>query len=262
LGADLFVPKLWSTFSFRSTLINISGWIQDEFAARTFSAFPDLQTLISTSNYLSFIHPDAFDGTQLDYLDLSQNALTSLPNVNLPLLTTLIINNNPVTALDMVEIAVKFPKLEKLEITHSSIEFLIGIEAANAASLQMVNLFKNKIATIPSDFLTGASAVWSLQLAANKLTSFPCSAVNGTNLGSIYLYLNQLTEFPDPSCVGSTLKQVYMGFNQITSLDPKVIRNLPLLTRLDLKSNQITCIHKVILHCTCKAIVAYTLLFL
>ncbi|ELT97701.1 hypothetical protein CAPTEDRAFT_87983, partial [Capitella teleta] len=120
-----------------------------------FSNFTELTELYLSSNNISFIHDDAFEGVhKLQYLELSFNQLADFPVLrNMPKLTRLFLDNNnirtiPDDALDLLNLT-RVYKLQYLSLSHNQLADLPVLR--NMPKLSSLYLDNNNIRTIPDD---------------------------------------------------------------------------------------------------------------
>ena len=156
--------------------------------------------------------------TNLTYLNLSNNNLTTLPAgvfEGLSKATVLNLRGNPLTTIKTGAFN-GLSSLTELDLspTGSSRGKLTTIEAGTfygLASLQTLNLHNNNLTTLPTSVFEGLNTVTSLNLRGNPLTTIKAGAFNGfTRLQTLNLHNNNLTTLPT---------SVFEGLNTVTSLD-------------------------------------------
>jgi hypothetical protein len=140
----------------------------------------------------------------------------------------------------------KHPNLRQITARNGNIARLNGFDGCSAPDqLEKLDLHDNPLDTLPPSIACGSEHFYQLSLSRTLLSSFNCSAVNGTSLRQLMLFSCKFETFPDLSCVGSTLEEIYMTANAISYLDPVVFHYLPRLTMFDFRYNQIACIEEV-----------------
>ena len=111
-------------------------------------------------------------------------------------------------------------------------------EIGNLTALQSLYLNNNQLTSLP-DAIGALTALKVLSLNGNQLTSLPNTICALTALKDLYLNNNKLTFLPDAIGKLSELYQLHLNNNQIQDL-PKEIGNLTALQKLYLNQNQLT----------------------
>lgn len=177
----------------------------------------------------------------LEFLDLSENYLTSIPNSLLqisPALTTLLLDVNKLERLPEIppsHIATS-AKLVTFSASNNSIaEFPCGFLASSSSSLRTLTLSDNKIPFVPDEF--ACESLQTFQLGNNTLASFPISLFRLSGLVTISLFRAGILEIP--ALIGrlQNLERLDVSFNSIRSLPAQEIMALPKLSSLDLRGN-------------------------
>ncbi|MBQ9466250.1 MAG: starch-binding protein [Muribaculaceae bacterium] len=252
---------------------NPSGW------SSGFATFTNLRYIDLSNAGLSSVSFTPSRLVNVEYLDLSDNSLTSLYaslNGGLASLKTLKVNNN--TGLQYCSSLQGAPNLEHLEYRNIGLTRLTDVSATNCPKLRYLDISNNKASTIGTSVsFTGHAAldtliiknmgtsgsrittldasnnnlrhveadgsyITTLNLSGNRLTEF-------TNAGNV-LYLdlsgNLFTSIPEP--VNTTLRSVEIGSNpfpttitqQINSNYGLRLNNCPTVTSIDLSGSNIT----------------------
>ncbi|XP_076162218.1 uncharacterized protein LOC143144078 isoform X2 [Ptiloglossa arizonensis] len=160
-------------------------------------------------------------GTGLTQLDLSQNALLSVPSIALQDLQHLLIlnlNRNKINAIH----AKAFEGLDTLEI---------------------LSLYENKISTIEEDAFKGLhKKLKRLNLGANELSKVPTKALFPLDmLKKLEIQENRITAIQEGDFEGlKSLDSLVLAHNQLREVPARVFSHLTQLNSLELDGNQIT----------------------
>jgi Leucine-rich repeat (LRR) protein len=177
-----------------------------------------------TYDHLSHLPAKMKNLSNLTYLDLSHNALTSFPRIDDPTqaiaqrhLTYLNLSYNALTSYP--ESINKLIKLTSLNLSHNQITVLSGVSSSFGlplTKLMSLNLSHNMIYSIPDDFFLGLNELTSIDLSYNKLASIP-------NL--VFYNLAHLTT-------------INLSHNMLKTLPTFLKNSLPQVTSLDLSNNE------------------------
>ncbi|XP_049993694.1 p53-induced death domain-containing protein 1 isoform X5 [Alexandromys fortis] len=173
----------------------------------------------------------------LAHLDLSFNRLETLPPCILELrsLDALLLSHNRLSELP--EVLGALPALTFLSVRHNCLEKLPAT-LGSLSALQRLDLSENLLDTIPSE-IGNLSNLSELNLASNRLQNLPASLEPEAFSVSI------LSRFPEPTLNQHlptaglrSLRLLVLHSNLLTSV-PTGLAHLPLITRLDLRDNQL-----------------------
>ena len=112
-------------------------------------------------------------------------------------------------------------------------------------SLVDLGYFKNGLTSIPGDYVTDYNQLTALNLANNLLSTFQCSAINGTSMSELDLGENQFTSIPNLECVAPTLRNLGLSYNLISIVHTIDVDYLTNLTTLKLSGNLLQCLEEV-----------------
>ncbi|XP_014481534.1 PREDICTED: leucine-rich repeat-containing protein 15 [Dinoponera quadriceps] len=210
-------------------------------------------------------------GTDLTQLDLSQNALISVPSPALRDLHHLLIlnlNRNKITAihskafegLDTLEILTLYEnkitniepdafkgldnrKLKRLNLGGNELTRVPTQALSSLDLLKKLEMQENHISSIQEGDFAGLKALDSLGLAHNLLREVPARVFSHlTQLNSLELDGNHITHVDPNAFIGleENLQYLRLGDNNLHSVPSDALRRLHRLRHLDLRSNNIT----------------------
>lgn len=110
---------------------------------------------------------------------------------------------------------------------------------AYASRLTYLDISNNRLENLDSAELHKASALVSLKMSNNQLTSLPSRFAEFKNLRSLHISSNCLASFPQFICSLASLVDLDISFNCITSL-PDEIGQLAALERLSATNNKLS----------------------
>lgn len=176
-------------------------------------SFKNLKSLSIYRNKIKQL-PDYLPELGLIKLDLSNNELTSVPDVlyNCTTLKKLNLKSNKLTAID--------PRLFNLK------------------ELEELNLNSNSISEIPNE-IGKLMNLKKLFLRMNELESLPNSVANLKKLEEIELYGNDFYKFPETLSASNSIKTILMGSNSIKHL-PESVVDMEKLKYIDLSYNSLS----------------------
>ncbi|OUM66979.1 hypothetical protein PIROE2DRAFT_5721 [Piromyces sp. E2] len=240
---------------------------------------PNLTKLIISDQYefnLPNITEDTIKTSKIEYLNLSKNSFTEIPNSfgyftnlkylnlnknnlsdlfssigNLKNLAELYINDNSITVIPDSLMSIK--NLKILSITDNNITSLPQ-NIGNLVKLETLNLSSNMIEEIPSS-IKELMNLKELIIKSNKLTELPITIGNLNSLEKLDLNYNEIKSIPEsignlknladiisilPQSFGKlvNLKKINMNSNKLITL-PDSIGNLKNLKTLSIYNNQI-----------------------
>ncbi|OMJ75291.1 hypothetical protein SteCoe_25607 [Stentor coeruleus] len=193
------------------------------------SYFSNLQVLVLSLNKISKINN--LPSTLL-HLDLSQNQITSIPDLNLPRLEELILDLNQITQISGLKNCVN---LRTVSLNNNKISSITGLEKCGL--LEKLLLYRNNIEEIVQSTFSPNPYITFLDLGRNKLTSVnflgPLHLIK-----SLLLYHNQISSIQKLN--QPLLQELWLSGNSLKNLD--FIVSCPLLETLRLEDNAINLI--------------------
>ncbi len=202
-------------------------------------------TLNLTTQGIANLKTDDFQGlTNLRYLYLGENALTSLPEgvfSGLASLRSIDLQTNALTALP-TNVLRDLPNLSGLYLSGNALTTLPEGLFSGLSNLRSVALHRNTLTELPEGLFSGLSNLSSLGLGYNALTTLPEGLFSGlSNLSSLSLGYNALTTLPEGLFSGlSNLSSLRLGNNALTTLPETALSDLTNLETLDLQFNAMT----------------------
>ncbi|XP_063995974.1 insulin-like growth factor-binding protein complex acid labile subunit [Diachasmimorpha longicaudata] len=165
------------------------------------AGLPSLDNLVVSFNSMKRIHPHAFSHLdQLNYLDISENKLTSLNEHHLknnPRLQTLLMSDNPglrtLPVFNVNGLEYNTYSVYRLEAANCGLEYLKPGTFDAMPALTRLNLARNKLIGLPKGLLADLSSLRDLDLSDNLISVVPASMLRGaTTLGKLNLAGNPL----------------------------------------------------------------------
>lgn len=199
-----------------------------------FSQLANLSYVNLANNHLK-VFPNV-DGLQhLRMLILSDNLLTLVPGLNLPVLEVCELANN---AIDTISDQLKLPKLKRMIFQNNNL--LSVPEAISFPLLLSLDLSsQHQLSTIPKSLL-GAQNLQSLYLDRNQISNLPTDITSLTNLTYLNLSYNPLSEFVIQQILKLTnLRSISLRAAKLKQL-PAEISLLRKLRELDVADNQLS----------------------
>ncbi|KXJ12812.1 leucine-rich repeat-containing protein 40 [Exaiptasia diaphana] len=219
----------------------------------------DLTKLILASNKLTALSSEIANLPALEFLDIHDNVIESLPKEigSLENIKRLNLSHNKLTCL-RPEIG-HLSNLCSLKIQHNSLQS-IGDWLGELIHLEDLDLSNNKVIAVPSNIsrlgslrnlnlsnncvetlpvgIGSVKLLEDLNLSNNKLTSLPQELGNSNSLKRLDCRQNMIESFP---CLSkcTSLKELYLGNNRISKIDSSDLNGLPCLSILDLRDNKI-----------------------
>ena len=147
--------------------------------------------------------------------------------------------SDPITALRTRDFW-GLSNLGNLDLSYNQIEELPPDMLADLPALQRLQLYGNRIRSVPWGDLANTPWLGQLGLNRNRLSDLPSRLSDyAPNLRALDLQHNLLTQLPEDAFTGLfSLKVLGLGFNPLTSLPAKVFADLSSLTFLDLQKLQ------------------------
>lgn len=189
--------------------------------------------------------------TSLEYLDLSVNLLSYIPNliVNLVSLKTLILSNNNISQLDNVfNINNKFPFLQSIDLSSNRLEAMISKMYLITPNLCTLILDNNAIKLIPTDL--ALLQLKKLTVSGNPLKQIRMNIIQGgTSVLNDYLlkmhpFTNEEKEYFEAKKISSMSHPIYEHenstlINNQVKIDTKISKNEnTLIPKIDIVSKQ------------------------
>eukprot|EP01114_Cavostelium_apophysatum_P007339 TRINITY_DN1942_c0_g1_i1.p1 TRINITY_DN1942_c0_g1~~TRINITY_DN1942_c0_g1_i1.p1 ORF type:complete len:1639 (+),score=512.30 TRINITY_DN1942_c0_g1_i1:223-5139(+) len=200
-----------------------------------------VETLKLRKNNFEEFSPLASSLPKLKILDLSENKLVALPR-DIGAMTTLeqlLLRGNKLTNLSLFLASLELPLLEVLDVSENE---LVSIASLNQLkTLTRVELQHNKLTVLPAECFLDLSALQTLKLNDNKLTSVPPSIGSCPSLAELSLQENQLQSLPREIGNAKSLRKLYLEYNKLSSL-PDEMANLKKIVVLILHHNELTVI--------------------
>ncbi|ELT98006.1 hypothetical protein CAPTEDRAFT_204551, partial [Capitella teleta] len=211
------------------------------FGPREFSNFTSLTTFNASYNPLEFIDYSAFEDTMIDQLLIMNTKLTTIPDLNLPTLAILKLQNNPgVTEVDFVHLTSQYSVLRSIRLDHCSINHTTWPQNATDIKISSVFMTKNDLDMLDSGAMSSWHKLQWLVLNENALSTFGCEFINDTLLDVLMLSYNHLNTMPDLQCVGQTLIRLDLRRNMISAVAIEDFQYFKALVTLDLRDNLIS----------------------
>ena len=212
-----------------------------------FSDLDALKSLDLHDNDLTSLRADVFSGlTELTYLSLSGNALSTLPDADvfsdLTKLTYLNLSRNTLSALP-AGVFSGLTKLTFLSLSRNTLSALPDDVFSDLTALESLYLYDNALESLPAGVFSGLTALKLLWLYGNaELSTLPAGVFSDlTALEKLRLNSNALTELPAGVFSGLTaLKELWLHNNALTSLPADVFSDLEALKLLRLYNNGLT----------------------
>ena len=153
----------------------------------------------------------------LEYLDLSDNSLSTLPE----------------------DVFHRLSKVETLDLSGNSLSTLPEGILRDLNSLKWLSFTRNTLTELPEGVFLGLNSLEILWLTRNYLDTLPPAVFKGlASIEGLYLSGNSLRKLPEETFQGlDTLKSLTLYNNQLGSLPPGIFSGLESLARLTLYNN-------------------------
>lgn len=210
--------------------------------ANLFGNSPKLFHISFESNRINNIHSDAFIGTELEVLDLSNNRISEInrnwfSSISQSLEVLDFLNNSIIHVLDETFSALSNLKALTLSINQISMN---ENPFEGLTSLEQLGLGRNGISELNPSWFSSIPQLQELFLCGNKITELQDGVLNSfQNLTLLRVNENLLTAVK-AEALGNTaasLKNLQFKNNQITSFDPQILDNAVNLQFLMLEGN-------------------------
>ena len=129
-------------------------------------------------------------------------------------------------------------RVVKIKLTEERLTGAVPAVIGRLSALRTLDLGYNKLTSLPAE-IGQLTSLTVLYLSCNKLTSLPAEIGQLTSLKGLSLVENQLTSLPAEIGQLTSLKLLHLDKNQLTSL-PAEIGQLTSLEHLGLWHNQLT----------------------
>ena len=129
-------------------------------------------------------------------------------------------------------------RVVELELEEFGLTGAVPAEIGHLSALRTLDLGHNQLTSVPAEIGQLTSLEW-LNLGYNQLTSLPAEVGQLTSLTVLFLNNNQLTSVPAEIWQLMSLEGLNLNDNKLTSV-PAVIGQLTLLWVLGLSANQLT----------------------
>ena len=219
-----------------------------------FNQFTALELLYVSDNRLQDLPPNLFQTTSsikglcsLCVFSASNNQITTFPNhlQNLPSLTSLDLSFNKISSVPLDFLHSLPPNCIELELSHNHITSFssktskesLNLNSKTNINLTALDLSFNQISSFPSEFPEILHHLNKLILNNNKLTSFPSTVSQMTNLSVLRLNDNQLSEVPPQIGFLVTLRHLTLDNNYLSSLPAEFDEIEPLLESFSFENN-------------------------
>ncbi|KAG9394535.1 Leucine rich repeat [Carpediemonas membranifera] len=194
----------------------------------------DAYKLGLSSNSLTTIPPLAAMAA-LEFLDVSHNALTSLPALPDSVIVVEA-RENKITDASALN---GYNALQTIDLNSNKLTTLTGTLPASIGSFEAA---ANAITTVDTSYFSQARGLTNIDLSSNALTDFPANLCgNGWQLETLDLSHNYIGYVEDFSGC-KYLEKLYLHNNKITSIPNDIWTDLKYVTYLDLSYNKFTSI--------------------
>nr|CAB3263423.1 leucine-rich repeat-containing G-protein coupled receptor 5 [Phallusia mammillata] len=228
-------PKAFNDLHFLKTLI-ISGNKLTTLDHASFTGLGKLETLELQDNKISSLIGHVFsDATNLRSLRLSGNFISDIPNIllfGLHNLRKLYLDDNLIDQVPSKALE-DSPNLDCLNLAVNQITEIQDDAFSSLPKLETLLLRENQISTVGTRAFAGIPLCRVLTLQYNRLTEFPESITNLTNLVDLTLSDNQIQYLPDGAFSNlRNLQILVLRNNPLKSVGKSAFTNLHLLTTI------------------------------
>ena len=187
------------------------------------------------------VEDDAFEGLRnLNYLDLSDNKILSLPSValsRLPTLRSLQINYNRIGVLSL-DILKAVKGLEQLSLNYNIIREIPAGTFKDLKNLQILSLYGNQIAEINEDTFMGIDeTIEMLDLGLNIISDI--KPISYPNLRNLNLEKNMIRNVTGVLNSVKNLQLLNLGENKIEEIGRETFKGMINLVVINLNKNKI-----------------------
>lgn len=211
---------------------NLTGSIPDEIGNLS-----KLQQFYISNQKLSGKLPETINNlTGLVEIDLSGNQLSgAVPSFNLPNIIYLRLNDNAFSEISAEN--GNCPSLTYIELQNNQISGELPSVYGNFSALKSLNLYDNQISSLPEE-LGNLIQLERLIIDNNQLQALPNGLALNLRLKEFSASNNQIAYLPSNLGQSGTLETLDLSNNQITNI-PSEIGNCPKLYQLLLNNNHI-----------------------
>lgn len=194
-----------------------------------------IETILLFHNELDGLPVNISAFCNLKTLDISNNAITNLPDAisRLPL-TTLIVKNNNLTNDGLPKSFAKLRSLKLCNLSGNNLEFFPA-QVLEIDTVEYLYLGNNNIAQVPQQ-IEVLRRLRVLCLGGNNLTEIPESVGNLINLRGLILSDNSLETLPGSIANLKNLKSLLLHKNKLRTLPTEIVA-LKYLSELSLREN-------------------------
>nr|XP_055057096.1 PH domain leucine-rich repeat-containing protein phosphatase 1 [Misgurnus anguillicaudatus] len=189
--------------------------------------------------------------SNLTYMDLSRNCLTSLPDwlSESRKLEVLDVSHNHITELPPWLLS--SGSLRKVLAGHNQLKRLP--ERVERPLVEVLDVQHNQLIELPCNLFLKSESLRCLNASANKLENLPSSSLSEESssiLQELYLTNNHLTDKCVPQLTGHThLRILHMAYNHLQTFPASKMAKLEELEEVDLSGNRLKAVPTTILNC-------------
>lgn len=183
-----------STFNIVDIEMGVLEEIEEEAFVRSYDT---LYTLRLKGNQLKTV-PDISHFKNLNVLEVASNRFKSLPILKSTSLDTLLFYHNNIETVSNDAFS-GLPAITHIRLYENSISEILPGTFAHLTNLEVVDLSKNHLTTLPEDEIHLVGSMNSLILNNNRITRIPPGSFSGLagELSSMYMNQNSLTELDE-----------------------------------------------------------------
>lgn len=213
-----------------------------------FSGLEDtLEHLNLQGNRIASISSEPLNLQKLKTLDLSYNQLKEIPRHTFTVMSSLLslnLSHNPHLALIPVSVFHPLSKLQKLDISFTSIKVLSPELFFKTLSLTHLFIQNNGITELPETMFQSLSNLITLDLSENQITNIRIGSFMGlSSIKYVNLSKNKLSSFKGEYFItkrsnGTPLEEIDLSDNQISYLFPSTFKVHPTIKRIKVSNNK------------------------
>lgn len=207
-----------------------------------FAKLENLGELVLDSNYLTEVRFEFRYLTNLNWLNLRENQITSIQEncfVGLTSLETVYLDNNKIPNLTE-NMLIGAESAQRVFFSDNHLEILKNGTFTRLNNALRLYLDKNQISEIEPDAFKGLVNLNKLDLRENLLTRLDREPLRHlSRLKELYLQKNKIVAI-DQSAFDSTLTDLDLSQNKLSSVKAGLFKNLTRLQNLNLSRNQIS----------------------
>eukprot|EP00057_Strongylocentrotus_purpuratus_P010083 XP_011664557.1 PREDICTED: leucine-rich repeat-containing protein 15-like [Strongylocentrotus purpuratus] len=168
------------------------------YSTLTFPA--SLKQVSVMENSIDWVPPGLFSGTNIEYLGLSMNEITSFPSDSLKSmsnLTFLSLDDNLITSVSKRNLAVFKDSLIHLNLSNNAITYLAPRALTQLTQLKIIELHQNSLSSIQPKMFDDMTYLLHIDLNNNELASLGSNSfTNLLSLRTLFISDNRLANFP------------------------------------------------------------------